>query len=112
LNKRKRNGIEDLLKKVNVVSQEEAEEVDVVICMPDGGPRYFSDDVSAFCASCGIAIHHRPHVPKKPPKVCIHCGLRMVEADKARDGDQPSDEQRAALRARARRQKLRRLKGD
>ncbi len=71
------------LKKINVVSDEEAEQADMVICLPDDGPRYFTDDVTSVCAECGIVIRHRPHVPKRPKKVCIHCALRMLEQENA-----------------------------
>jgi hypothetical protein len=58
---------------IKVVSQQEAEEASLVVCMPDDGTRYFSDDVETTCAWCGRGIIHRPHVPAKPPKVCAPC---------------------------------------
>jgi len=73
------NPMEDLLKRVKVVSDAEAEQCDMVVCMPsDGDERFFDDDIDSTCAMCGIAIHHRPHVPKTPPKVCIHCATFMA----------------------------------
>lgn len=112
MNKRKRNNIDEILKTVNVVSQEEAENVDVVICMPDGGTSYFTDDVRSHCATCGIPIRHRPHVPKRPLKVCFHCGLSMAEQDKAGESGQSEAGQRALRRKHAGQQKLRKLRGD
>ena len=82
MSKRKGTRIEDLLQHITVVSDEEAERSDMVVCLPDSGPRYFDDDVRATCAMCGIAIRHRPHVPKQPPKVCVNCALFMTKADK------------------------------
>lgn len=58
---------------IQIVSDEEAEQSDLVLCMPDGQGEYFLDDVRTTCALCGRRIHHRPHVPKKPPKICIYC---------------------------------------
>jgi hypothetical protein len=75
--------IKRLLENVTVVSDEEAEEVEMVICMPDIGPRYFADDVRATCAVCGIPIRHRPHVPKRPPKVCLACAQQLIEKEHA-----------------------------
>jgi hypothetical protein len=57
---------------VEVVSELEAEESDCVVCMY-APSRYFDDDVLAKCAGCGRQIVHRPHVPKKPPKLCLPC---------------------------------------
>jgi hypothetical protein len=74
-----------LLEQIQVVSDEEAEQADMVICLPDSGPRYFADDVRATCAICGIPIRHRPHVPKRPPKVCINCAQGEIEKDKEKD---------------------------
>lgn len=77
------NPLADILKHVKVVSDAEAEQCDMVVCMPNGGPRYFDDDIDTVCAKCGTPIHHRPHVPKTPPKVCIDCALIMSNEDKS-----------------------------
>ena len=79
--KEREQQLDAFMNKVKVVSDEEAEQADMVVCLPDVGPRYFTDDVTAVCAECGVVIRHRPHVPKKPKKVCVHCALRMVEKD-------------------------------
>jgi hypothetical protein len=81
--------LKELLDKVQIVSDEEAENVDMVVCLPDSGPRYFDDDVTTSCAWCGIPIRHRPYVPKRPPKVCIHCASASTGRDK---GKLPQDE--------------------
>jgi hypothetical protein len=65
-----------------VVSSEQAEHADSVLCMPDGQGEFFSDDVRTTCAECGRRIHHRPHVPKKPRKLCPDCVLRYEVAAK------------------------------
>ena len=65
-----------------------AEAVDLVLCVPDEGPTYFPDDVHTTCADCGTPIRHRPHVPRRPKKVCLACGSRPVAA--AEGGDDPT----------------------
>jgi hypothetical protein len=77
-----------LMQHVDVVSDEEAEQADMVICLPDAGPRYFTDDLTATCAECGVVIRHRPHVPKRPRKVCIHCALRLIAEQDAQQESQ------------------------
>lgn len=67
----------DPLPKIQVVSDAEAEEADAVICMPIGATRYFDDDIETVCADCGQGIFHRPHVPKKPRKICIDCAAKL-----------------------------------
>ncbi|MHB8576233.1 MAG: hypothetical protein ACYDCQ_12985 [Dehalococcoidia bacterium] len=58
---------------IKIVSDEEANEAEFVVCMLDGSGEYFNDDLRTSCFVCGRGIHHRPHVPKKPHKVCIAC---------------------------------------
>lgn len=70
---------------INVVSNEEAEEVDAVICNTADLWSPFRDNTPAICADCGAAIYHRPHVPKKPKKICVNCALVMHEKEKAGD---------------------------
>ena len=62
-----------------------AETVDMVLCIADEGPTYFPDDVHTTCADCGTLIRHRPHVPRRPKKVCLDCGSRPAAA--AEGGD-------------------------
>ena len=70
--------IDEILKRVKVVSAEEAEEADVVVCGPTS---HFGDDVHTFCSRCGADIVHRPYVPKKPPKVCMSCATTMAKEE-------------------------------
>jgi hypothetical protein len=80
--KQQRNGKQQpSLPKINIVSQEEAEEADVVVCMPIGSTRYFTDDVETVCSECGRGIFHRPHAPKKPRKICVDCALKLAEQE-------------------------------
>jgi hypothetical protein len=64
---------------IKVVDDETAEKADYVLCMPDGQAEYFTDDVHTLCFFCLRPIHHRPHVPKRPKKICIDCAGRMPE---------------------------------
>ena len=64
-----------------------AETVDAVLCIADEGPAYFPDDVHTTCADCGTPIRHRPHVPRRPKKVCLACGSRPAPPE---GGDDPT----------------------
>ena len=66
---------------VKVVSEEEAEGCDYVVCMP-AGRSPFKDNQHGSCSKCGRAIMFRPHVPKKPPKICYACMIVQVAQDK------------------------------
>jgi hypothetical protein len=57
---------------IKVVSDEEAEKVDFVICMPVG-PSLFNDNLTARCCKCGTKVMYRWNAPRKPPKICIDC---------------------------------------
>lgn len=59
------------IKNIKIVSDEEAEKVDFVVC--GYPPGHFSDDITTVCSKCGKAIVHRPHAPKRPPKICFAC---------------------------------------
>lgn len=62
-----------------VVSDAEAEECTAVVCMEAGtGPYPWNDNVETNCSACGRAIIHRPHVPKKPPKICLACANTLL----------------------------------
>ena len=67
--------LNDLMKHIKVVPDEEAEKSDYVVCMPASSPAYFDNDLFANCVRCGVRIRHRPHVPKRPPKICVDCFL-------------------------------------
>lgn len=64
---------------VTIVSDEEAEKVDYVVCMPADTLSPFRDNVRANCWACGKPIIHRPHVPKKPPKICVDCATLFAQ---------------------------------
>lgn len=49
------------------------EHADAVVCMRLTTPLLMPDNQLDICSKCGEAIQHRPHVPKRPPKVCMEC---------------------------------------
>lgn len=63
---------------IKVVSTDEAEKADYVVCCRLGRPTIFSDNEYGACSHCGHVIFFRPHVPKQPPKICIECCLDGV----------------------------------
>lgn len=71
----------DILGKVKVVSQEEAEKADYVVCMPADEPEYFTDNLRGHCSVCNRVVVFRPHAPKKPPRVCIHCASLLHKTE-------------------------------
>ena len=63
---------------LTVAPDDAAEDADMVVCMPANFPSPFHDNVTAPCAQCGEPIIYRPHVPKRPAKVCISCALPLA----------------------------------
>lgn len=68
---------------VRIVTPEEAETCDVVICMPDipGVPRGPAAAHFGQCSECHRAIYWADSAPKTVRKVCLDCGVRMAERD-------------------------------
>ena len=62
---------------VTVVSDAEAEKVDYVVCMPEGSPTPFDDNLTGFCCKCGTKVIYRWHAPRTPPKICVACVGKM-----------------------------------
>jgi hypothetical protein len=65
-----------------IVSDEEAESCDLVVCCRVGARTSFTDNIHTLCARCGFPIFHRPHAPKRPPKVCIECAYEEIKENK------------------------------
>lgn len=66
--------------KVRIVSDEEAEQADWVVCGDAAMPSPFNDDVLTTCALCTRAIRHRPHMPSGLPKICLGCAVAFSNA--------------------------------
>ena len=72
---------------IKLVDDEEAEKAELVVCVEaDSFPKYFYDDVFTQCTDCSISIRHRPHAPKKPPKVCPKCAIVRLEKENQHGG--------------------------
>lgn len=76
---------------VQVVSDEEAEKADLVVCVEAGteSEEFKKDNIYTNCVDCGVAITHRPHAPKKPPKVCMLCAV--TRSAKNEEDPDPAD---------------------
>jgi len=66
---------------VRAVSQEEAEQSSLVVCVYAGmeEDRFKVDNIYTTCADCMRPITHRPHAPKNPPKVCMPCAVIRMQ---------------------------------
>lgn len=61
---------------VTVVSAEEAEKCEYVICAPaDGRPRV-PGSITVQCCKCGVSCWLAPSTPVKPAKICYNCMTR------------------------------------
>jgi hypothetical protein len=63
---------------VEVVSNEEAEKADYVVCSPEG-PSPFTDNLIGNCCKCGVKVMYRWHAPRTPKKICIFCVTDTVK---------------------------------
>jgi hypothetical protein len=66
---------------INIVTVDEAENSDIVVCVRADSEKYFDDDVYTVCAQCSVAIRHRPYAPKTPPKVCFACAQMIFAGE-------------------------------
>jgi hypothetical protein len=65
-------------------SDAEAELADALICARLTSPLLLPDNLIDLCSKCGEAIQHRPHVPKRPPKICLECAAPLATASAAK----------------------------
>jgi hypothetical protein len=65
---------------VTIVSDQEANEMDYLVCMPDG-PSQFTDNFKGVCSHCGVTVMYRWHAPRKPKRICIDCALKLPKDD-------------------------------
>ena len=68
---------------IKIVEDAEAEASDIVICCYTGQEQehFKADNIYTTCADCGKDITHRPHAPKKPPKVCMPCAVIRMQKE-------------------------------
>lgn len=64
---------------VNVVSTDDAEAAEYVVCVRATDFSPYKDNVFSFCCECGEKVQHRPHVPTVPKKICLKCATPMME---------------------------------
>jgi hypothetical protein len=62
---------------INVVSDDEAEKCDFVVCMPADTPSPFGDNLTGFCCMCGIKVMYRWHAPRRPKRICLDCAVKL-----------------------------------
>ena len=72
---------------VEVADDATCESASAVICVKASQePHEFkSDNVHVPCSMCGVEIVHRPHAPKKPPKMCMECAIMMMNTEKGKE---------------------------
>jgi len=57
---------------IPVVSDEQADECDFLVCSPLG-PSPFDDNLIGACCKCGVTVMYRWHAPRKPKRICLDC---------------------------------------
>lgn len=68
---------------ITIVSDAEAEAASYVVCLRLGSPTRFRDNEVGACSHCGTAVIFRPHMPKKPPRICIECVKDLARGGRA-----------------------------
>lgn len=63
---------------IEVVSDNEAELADFVVCCRTGTPTPFKDNLYGECSECSHQVFFRPHAPKRPPRVCMECAMQKI----------------------------------
>lgn len=64
---------------MQVVSDEEAEHCDFLVCVPATWPSRFTDNFKGVCCHCGVEVIYRWHAPRKPKKICLECMVKQGE---------------------------------
>lgn len=69
---------------IHVVTAEEAEAVDAVVCLrKEDDPGYFRDNLTGICNDCGAEVVFRPTAPKAPIRVCLKCATERGAGGRA-----------------------------
>jgi len=58
---------------IKIVSDEEAEQCDFLVCTRADVPSPFDDNLTGFCSDCGTKVQFRWHAPRKPKRICMEC---------------------------------------
>lgn len=64
--------------RIETVTPEEAENVDVMVCCWLTEPLLMADNLIDACAGCGIQIQLAPSSPKKPMRLCPSCAKNWI----------------------------------
>jgi hypothetical protein len=70
---------------IEVVSDEDAEKVDYLVCIPLGVPSLFTDNLKGVCCKCGVDVQYRWHAPRKPKRICIDCIVKLEIKEEGND---------------------------
>lgn len=61
---------------VHVVTADEAETADAVVCLrKEDDPGVFDDNLTGLCNDCGSEVVYRPSAPKTPIRICLKCAM-------------------------------------
>lgn len=67
---------------ITITDHQEAEKADYYVCLRVADdPHEFPDNMTGFCAQCGVPIIYRPHAPITPKKICTTCAGPKMAAD-------------------------------
>jgi len=61
---------------IEIVSDEEAEKAEFLVCVRVGQPTPFDDNETGVCSKCGAEVQFRPYAPKTPQRLCMECFFR------------------------------------
>jgi hypothetical protein len=64
---------------IEVVSDEDADKADFIVCMREGTPTPFDDNFKGVCCYCGAGIIYRWHAPRGPKKICLECMAKLAQ---------------------------------
>jgi hypothetical protein len=56
-------------------------EAEFVVCTEASEPSPFHDNVIGTCGLCGVAVQHRPYIPKHIALTCLRCYEKMHQQD-------------------------------
>jgi len=60
---------------VRVVSDDEAEAAQFMVCARADTKTPFTDNLYDFCCGCGVKVQFRPNAPTVPKKICFACAI-------------------------------------
>lgn len=69
--------------KIPIVSDEEAEQCDYLICARAGTPSPFNDNFTGICCRCGHDVIYRWHAPRKPKRICMECMEEQLKEEQS-----------------------------